>query len=219
MKHVERSTERYRLSGITHDEVDEEPQNEGCKEPTPYCSHAWKSWRQSKLKDPCNCNSRIDEIIFSCRSITNLLPPAEKTILLCMRLCSAAHRLYQHENMHVMSFGWFDRSGGGHGSPTFESLPGVDDAVAVAVEEGHVLLKHAHAAGVAPLGPLRVARVHRLESSREICEPGERDEKKTKSMHYIWITALLIRKQVALSFFERKKQLVLSDCLHAYFAV
>jgi len=102
---------------------------------------------------------------------------------------------------------------------TLKRLPWVDDAVAVAVEEGGVLLKHAHAAGVAPLGPLRVARIHRLQSSREICEQGERDEKKTKSMHYIWITALLIRKQAALSFFERKKQLVLSDCLHAYFAV
>ena len=53
-------------------------------------------------------------------------------------------------------------------------LPGVDDAVVVAVEEGDVLLEHAHAAGVAPLGPLRVARVHRLQSSREICmqKPG-----------------------------------------------
>jgi hypothetical protein len=59
-----------------------------------------------------------------------------------------------------------------------------------------VLLKHAHAAGVAPLGPLRVARVHRLESSREICEPGGRDKKKTESMHSSWITALLIRKQI-----------------------
>lgn len=37
---VERSIERYRLSGITHDEVDEEREDEGCKEPTPYCSHA-----------------------------------------------------------------------------------------------------------------------------------------------------------------------------------
>lgn len=59
-----------------------------------------------------------------------------------------------------------------------------------------MLLKHAHAAGVAPLGPLRVARVHRLESSREICEPGGRDKKETESMHSSWITALLIRKQI-----------------------
>jgi hypothetical protein len=66
-----------------------------------------------------------------------------------------------------------------------------------------VLLKHAHAAGVAPLGPLRVARVHRLESSREICEPGERDKKRTESMHSSWITASLTRKQVSLSHLMR----------------
>jgi hypothetical protein len=32
-----------------------------------------------------------------------------------------------------------------------------------------VLLEHAHAAGVPPLGPLRVARIHRRHGSREIC--------------------------------------------------
>lgn len=62
-------------------------------------------------------------------------------------------------------------------SPTFESLPGVDDAVAVAVEESHVLLKHAHAAGVAPLGPVRMVRVHRHHSPREICGRGQRRER------------------------------------------
>jgi hypothetical protein len=54
---------------------------------------------------------------------------------------------------------------------TLKRLPGVDDAVAVAVEEGGVLLKHGQAAGVAPPGPLRVARVHRRQSPREICKP------------------------------------------------
>lgn len=66
-------------------------------------------------------------------------------------------------------------------SLTLEGLPGVDDAVAVAVEERGVLLEHAHAAGVAPTGPLRVARVHRRESPREICAHANPERKKNSS--------------------------------------
>jgi hypothetical protein len=37
-----------------------------------------------------------------------------------------------------------------------------------------VLLEHAHAAGIPPLGPLGVARVHGRHSPREIYARGQR---------------------------------------------
>ena len=79
----------------------------------------------------------------------------------------------------------------GLATPTLKRLPGVDDAVAVAVEEGGVLLKHGQAAGVASPRPLRVARVHRLQSPREIC--------KTNPECVSPITALLIARMAVVS--------------------
>jgi len=56
------------------------------------------------------------------------------------------------------------------------SLPRVDDAVVVAVEEGDVLLQHAHV--VVPVlvarGAVGVVDVRRRQSSRQICSSATR---------------------------------------------
>jgi hypothetical protein len=54
---------------------------------------------------------------------------------------------------------------------TAVSLPWIDDAVVVAVEEGGVLLQHAHVVVVAVIvrRPLRVVDVRSRQSSRQIC--------------------------------------------------
>lgn len=153
-----RPSERYRLSGITEEEVDQYRAREWYREATSYCSQAWKPRRQKHHLYYTTSDCWISHSFLSSGSTDPISLMTDQSTM----------------------------------ARTLKRLPGVDDAVAVAVEEGGVLLKHAHAAGVAPLGSLRVARVHRLESSREICEPAGRDKKKrnqcTRSSWIIWLS-------------------------------
>lgn len=156
----EQNARLYRLSRISEDEVEEHGGPDGWSVPKPYCSQAWNNNNKKGL-------DRAVEVIIDWEMFLLYTHAWAKKTVWVLTACvkQETQDWCQHKEMLAVA------SDTDASPPTLEGLPWVDDPIAVAVEEGGVLLEHAHPAGVAPSRALLVARVHRRHRSREICIP------------------------------------------------
>jgi hypothetical protein len=90
---------------------------------------------------------------------------------------------------------------------TSVSLPGIDDAVAILVEEGYMLLQHALLPALMPipLGPLRMVHIRHSQCSSQICIyaytsqlwnypclADERSEETRQALTWLWEAGLQV---------------------------